>query len=67
LIILVTITPNIYKLVRDYVKLTVNDKSLIMHDKVVFPVKSVQNESIENYKAFGKDIIKILDSFKKAF
>lgn len=38
-----------------------------MHDKLASPAKLVQYESIENYKAIGKVIIKILEAFKKAF
>lgn len=65
-IILVTTTPNIYKLVRDDAKVTVKVKLLAIHERIA-PVKSVQAESIENYKMLGKVIIKILLAFSNAF
>jgi hypothetical protein len=66
-IILVTTTPNIYKLVLDDAKVTVKVKLLAIHERVIAPVKSVQTESIENYKMLGKFTIKILLAFSNAF
>lgn len=66
-IIFVTTTPNIYKLALCKTKVTVKVKFVATHDRFVVPVKSVQTESLENYKMLGNVIIKILDPFNKAF